>query len=75
MQMHGNLTKKKENNPALTLDGQPIVVVKSYKYLVLLLSSDLSWSAHIVAMCTKVRKLLGLLYRQFSADTNQDVMV
>ena len=39
-------------------------------YLGLLLSSNLSWSTHIDSICVKVRKLLGLLHIQFSANTN-----
>ena len=31
----------------------------------MLLSRNLSWSDHISELCTKVRRILGLLYRQF----------
>ena len=31
----------------------------------ILLNSNLSWSNHITSICTKARKLLGLLYRRF----------
>ena len=48
--------------------------MQCYKYLGLLLSLDLSWSHHIQSTCTKARKLLGLLYRQFSNNTNPEVM-
>ena len=43
-------------------------MVDSYKYLGLLISSDLSWSHHIDSICGKARKILGLLYRRFSHD-------
>ena len=43
-------------------------------YLCLLLSSDLSWTHHIESTCTKARKLLGLLYQQFSNSTDPQVM-
>ena len=36
-----------------------------FKYLGVLLSRNLSWSDHISELCTKVRRILGLLYRQF----------
>ena len=35
------------------------------KYLGILINSDLSWSPHVAKLCSKVRKLVGLFYRQF----------
>ena len=49
----------------LQLLGQPLHMVESYKYLGLLLSSNMSWSAHIASICGKARQILGLLYRRF----------
>ena len=49
----------------LTLYGQPLERVNTYKYLGLLLSSDLSWTQHINNICAKAKKLLGLIYRRF----------
>ena len=43
--------------------GQPLE--KVYKYLGLLLSSDLSCTQHINNICTKSKKLLGLIYHRF----------
>ena len=43
--------------------GQPLE--KVYKYLGLLLSSDLSCTQHINNICTKAKKLLGLIYHRF----------
>ena len=41
-------------------------VEKNYfKYLGVLLSSDLSWTHHIQGVCSKARKILGLLYRRY----------
>ena len=57
------------NYPSLTLRGEYLEIVKCYKYLDLLLSSNLSWLTHIDSICVKVKKLLGLLHRQFSANT------
>lgn len=49
---------------SLTLNGQALQQVDSYKYLGVLLSRDLSWSPHIDSVCSKARKILGLLYRR-----------
>ena len=46
------------------LNGIPLEQVETFKYLGVLLSSDLSWSAHIDSICTKARKVIGLLYRR-----------
>ena len=43
----------------------PIAVVNSTTYLGVLLSSDLTWSAHINATCSKAKQRLGFLYRHF----------
>ena len=58
----------------LNLNDHQLENVQSYKYLGLLLSSDLSWTHHIESTCTKARKLLGLLYRQFSSNTDPQVI-
>ena len=39
--------------------------VTAYKYLGILITSDLSWSSHIQAITTKARKQTGMLYRRF----------
>ena len=51
--------------PDLLLDDSCLERVESFKYLGILLSSDLSWSKHIESICTKIHKLLGLLYCKF----------
>ena len=40
-------------------------------YKPVLLSSELSWSAHIESICTKSRKPIGLLYRRFYGNVDQ----
>ena len=59
--------KTKCSQPAshLTLYGQPLEEFNTYKYLGLLLSSDLSWTQHINNVCTKAKKLFGLIYSCF----------
>ena len=47
-------------------------LVDSYRYLGVLVTSKLSWADHINHICSKARKLVGMLYRQFYtwADTS-----
>ena len=60
--------------PDLLLCGQPLQRVDTYKYLGLLVSSDLSWSDHVSSIRSKARKLLGMLYRRFYAHSNSDAL-
>ena len=48
--------------PTILINGIPLDMVDPYKYLELLISSDLSWSHHIDSIRSKARKILGLLY-------------
>ena len=57
--------------PTLCLGGTPLERVHMYKYLGVILTSNLSWSEHINSVYMKARKLIGLLYRRFYAHTNQ----
>ena len=45
--------------------SSPIHQVDSVKYLGVILTSDLTWTKHITLICSKVRKLTGMLYRRF----------
>jgi len=51
-------------NPIM-LGGTVLEVVSTFKYLGLLISSNMSWSNHIKDICSKARKILGLLYRRY----------
>ena len=71
------LVSRKRNRsfqPDLLLCGQPLQKVDTYKYLGLLVSSDLSWSEHIDSICSKARRLLGILYRRFYTHSNSDAL-
>ena len=61
--------------PALYLNTQPMEVVHSYKYLGVVVSSDLSWSSHIQLDCMKAKKILGLIYRDFAKYTSDSTVI
>ena len=50
---------------SLHVDGHELGVVKQTKYLGILLTSEMSWTPHISAICAKAKELVGLLYRKF----------
>ena len=56
----------------LRLHNSVLEQVESYRYLGVLLSSKLTWNDHIDQICSKARKLVGMLYRRFYnwTDTN-----
>ena len=56
--------------PQLLLNEAPLEQVEAFKYLGVLISSDLSWSRHIDSICAKGKRLIGLLYRRFSTIAN-----
>ena len=51
--------------PPLILNGSILDVVPTFKYLSVIFSSNLSWSNHIQGLCSKARKILGLVYRWY----------
>jgi len=54
----------------LCLNGEVLELVDRYRYLGVLVTSNFTWSDHIKQISTKARRLVGMLYRQFSwADT------
>ena len=61
------------SNP-LKLFGTPLQKVDCYKYLGLLLTTNLSWSAHITSICSKAKKILGLIYRRFYGSADQTTL-
>ena len=61
--------------PCLTLGNSALTCVTSYKYLGVLITSDLTWSAHISKICIKTRKLIGILYRRFHKYSSSDTLL
>ena len=60
------VSRKRDPTMSITLpvNSQPLERVYSYKYLGILLTSDLSWSAHISTLCSKARQQIGKLYHK-----------
>ena len=56
----------------LRLFGCPMQSVDCYKYLGLLITNNLTWSTHIDSICSRAKKILGLIYRWFYSSANQD---
>jgi len=74
MQVDFDSRKRNASSPPKHLNNHQLENVQCYKYMELLLSSDLSLSHHIETTCTKAKKLLGLLYHQFYNNTSSQVM-
>ena len=69
--------KKRPNLPScnLKLNNIPLEEVDEYKYLGVWLTSDLSWSKHIEYICSKARKKIGALYRQYYKYASCETML
>ena len=55
----------------LTVGG----ISASFRYLGVLLTPSLSWSNHIAAICSKARKLLGLIFRHFYSHSSPSTLI
>ena len=72
------ITRKVRPTPCtnpLQLDGIVLDKVMSYKYLGVILTSDLSWSKHVSSVCMKARKIVGLIYRHFSPHSSTSTLL
>ena len=58
----------------LLVNSQPLERVYSYRYLGILLTSNLSWSAHISTLCSKARQQIGMLYRKFYRYSDMETL-
>jgi len=61
--------------PVILLQGVPLEQADTFRYLGVIVSSDLSWTAHVKSICTKARKLVGLLYRRFHNDSGTNTLL
>ena len=58
---------------AILPNGIPLERVELFKHLGVV-SSDLSWSNHIISICAKAKRILGLLYRRYYNRVEGDVL-
>jgi len=49
--------------------------VSTFKYLGVLMSSSLQWSPHIQGVCSKARKIIGLLYRRYYQHSDPSTLL
>ena len=61
MQMYDKTAKELLHR--INLNGIPLDRVTEFKYI--LITGELSWTTHMNMICTKPRRLTGMLYRQF----------
>ena len=54
--------------PTMMLNNQSLEIVTQYKYLGIIISSNLCWSQHIQEICMKARRMLGIIYRNYAAN-------
>ena len=67
--------RKQASTPTILLEGTPLERADTFKYLGVILSSDLSWTPQVESVCTKAKKLLGLLYRRFHNNTGTNTLL
>ena len=68
------ITKKRHSrvSPSLHLESTILKRVHAYRVLI---TSNLSWSEHINSVCIKARKVIGVLYRHFYANTDRTTLL
>ena len=59
----------------LNINGCVLTKVTSYKYLGVTITSNLSWSPHIDNICSKARRLVGMLYRHFYTNSSPQTLL
>ncbi len=69
------LVSRKQHPQPVSLYLGVLEQVETFKYLGVLMSSDLTWMPHVQSVCSEARKVVGLLYRQFYNNANRDIML
>ena len=62
------ISRKKQPIVPLTpilICGNAVEGVNSFKYRGGWITKDLTWSRHVTEICTKARRVVGLIYRQY----------
>lgn len=59
------ITRKATFTATYNLNNTPLELVDSYKYLGVILSSDLSWNLHVTYVINNANRMLGYLKRNF----------
>ena len=54
--------------PTMMLNNQSLEIVTQYKYLGVIISSNLCYSQHVQEICKKARRMLGIIYRNYAAN-------
>ena len=62
--------KKSPASPSIHIMDTPIQQVTSLKYLGFILTQDLSWTEHMKLACSRARRKLGFIYRNFYKYTS-----
>ena len=52
-----------------------VTIFYSYKYLGILLTFVLSWSARMSTLCSKARQPIGMLYRKFYRYSDMETLM
>ena len=69
--------RKRSNcwSPPPYLNATELVQVKSYKYLGVIITNTLSWQPHIMAICKKARKMIGMIHRNMHRHSSPNTLL
>ena len=71
------ISRKRERRcPSVSLDNATMEYVTHYKYLGVVISSDMTWTSHIQHICNKAKRIIGMLYInciKYTSDSSANV--